>query len=41
MLKHRVFNVVVVKPGHGVDMAVTDKIDKTVKYTGFAMKMLF
>jgi alpha-D-xyloside xylohydrolase len=41
MLKQRVFNVVVVKEGHGIDMNVTTAVDKTVHYTGKAIKVLF
>ncbi len=41
MLKQRVFNVVIVKEGHGVDMEVTKEVDKTVQYTGTATKVLF
>ena len=40
MLKQRVFNVIVVKEGHGVDMDVTTNVDKSVRYTGTALKIL-
>jgi alpha-D-xyloside xylohydrolase len=40
MLKQRVFNVVMVKEGHGVDMNITTDIDKAVNYTGKEIKIL-
>ena len=34
MLKNRIFNIVSVKQGHGIDTEVRTKFDKSVHYTG-------
>ena len=34
MLKNRIFNIVLVKEGRGIDTGITDKSDKSVHYTG-------
>lgn len=39
MLKKRVFNVVLVKQGHGIDIDITPDVDKVVHYSGTSIKV--
>lgn len=41
MLKVRTFNVVLVKPGHGVGIDIEKKLDKTVRYNGKYLTVKF
>ncbi len=37
MVPHRKINIVLVKDGHGANVAISEKADKSVNYLGQAM----